>query len=239
MNKLFLREIIFRKESVPSAPEYPFTLPVLKTLKTLKFKSAITYLIGENGSGKSTLIEAIACSLGINPEGGNKNTRFATRETHSRLGEYLTCVKGVHSPKETFFLRAESFYNLASYVDSVGAAFSYGGNSLHSQSHGEAFMSVLQNKLTGHGLYLLDEPEAALSPVRQLTALSLINRMVSQGAQFIIATHSPILMALPDADIRLLTDKGLSGIKYKETEHYKVTRDFLTRTEKMLDILLE
>lgn len=239
MNKLFIREIVFRKELAASVSEYPFTLPVLKSLKTIKFKSAITYLIGENGAGKSTLMEAIAYSLGINPEGGNKNTRFATHETHSRLGEYLTCVKGVHAPKETFFLRAESFYNLASYVDSVGAAFSYGGNSLHSQSHGEAFMSVLQNKLSGRGLYLLDEPEAALSPVRQLAALSIINRLVGQGSQFIIATHSPILMALPDADIRLVSDKGLSGIKYKETEHYKVTRDFLTRTDKMLDILLE
>ena len=239
MSNLFIREIVFRKELAAAVSEYPFTLPALKALKTIKFKSAITYLIGENGAGKSTLMEAIAYSLGINPEGGNKNTRFATRETHSRLGEYLTCVKGVHAPKETFFLRAESFYNLASYVDSVGAAFSYGGNSLHSQSHGEAFMSVLQNKLSGRGLYLLDEPEAALSPVRQLAALSIINRLVSQGSQFIIATHSPILMALPDADIRLISDKGLSGIKYKETEHYKVTRDFLTRTDKMLDILLE
>lgn len=184
-------------------------------------------------------MEGIAECFGLNPEGGNKNTVFSTKDTHSSLGKHVSSMKGAYVPKESFFLRAESFYNLASYVDSVGGASSYGSASLHMQSHGEAFLSVLQNKFHGNGLYLMDEPEAALSPARQMTVLSIMNRLIQQKSQFIVATHSPILMAHPLGDIRLFSSGKIEKIKYEQTEHYKVTKNFLNNTEGMLRILLE
>ena len=239
MQNLYLREIRLNRASVKTPDSFPFSLPIIKSFKSLKFSSPITYLIGENGTGKSTFMEAIAVCFGINPEGGNKNTVFSTNDTHSPLGKFMTAVKGAYSPKEIFFLRAESFYNLASYVDSVGAAASYGANRLHFQSHGEAFLAVLQNKFHGKGLYLLDEPEAALSPARQMTVLSIINRLIQEQSQFIIATHSPILMAHPQGDIQLISGDGIKKVEYTQTEHYKITRNFLDNTGGMLKILLD
>jgi predicted ATPase len=199
----------------------------------------VTFLIGENGTGKSTLMEAFAELVGYNPEGGNRNTQFATRESQSNLCDYLKAGRSYKKPKDGYFLRAESFYNLATYMDEVEYLGGFGGKSLHAQSHGESFMALLNQKLRGNGLYLLDEPEAALSPSRQLSALAVIHRLVREESQFIIATHSPILMAYPNAKIFLLSDAGIEEVAYEDTDHYRVARDFLNRREEMLRVLME
>ena len=212
--------------------------------KSLAFDRPVTFLVGENGAGKSTLLEAIAVSCGFNPEGGTRNFSFSTRDTHSVLGQYLTPARRRY-PKDGFFLRAESFYNVATNIDemdeapSLGSRLieSYGGVSLHKQSHGESFLALVQNRFGGHGLYLLDEPEAALSPARQLTLLGEMHQLVGLQSQFIIATHSPILMAYPGALIYLLDETGIRPVRYEETEHYQLTRRFLEDPDRMLRYL--
>lgn len=207
----------------------------------LEFHSRVTFFAGENGTGKSTLLEAIAVAYGFNPEGGSKNYRFATAESHSGLWENLTLVKH-RFPKDGFFLRAESFYNVASYIDELdsepaGTApliASYGGRSLHRQSHGESFMSLIENRFGGRGLYLLDEPEAALSPMRLFELLREIKRLVDLDSQLVIATHSPILLAFPGAEILRFSEDGIARVAYKDTEHYQATRRFLENPDKML-----
>lgn len=232
--KPYLIDITLRRDNVPSFQQYPFSLPVVQNLKTLTFHPDVTFFVGENGTGKSTLLEAIAQLLRYNPEGGNKNTLFSTRETHSELYKYLKVGKSFKTPTDGFFLRAESFYNVASYIDDVGYAGAYGGQSLHSQSHGESFLSLLNYKFKGNGLYLLDEPEAALSPSRQLSALVVIDRLVKLNSQFIIATHSPIIMAYPNAKIFLFSEESIKETTYESTEHYQVAKDFLDHRETML-----
>ncbi|WP_445946875.1 AAA family ATPase [Shewanella sp.] len=216
---------------------YPFTIPALTGFESLDFDADVTFFVGENGSGKSTLLEAIAVAMGLNAEGGNKNTHFATKASHSSLGDYLKTIKSFKKPKDSYFLRAESFYNLASYMEEEGREAylgSYGGISLHQQSHGESFMATLLNKFRGQGLYLLDEPEAALSPSRQLAALSAIHQLVQDKSQFIIATHSPILLAYPRAKIYQFSATGITPINYQDTEHYQITKAFLNQPEKLL-----
>lgn len=221
--------------------DYVSSLPVVKHLNNLKINKKVTFFVGENGSGKFTLLEAVAINFGFNPEGGSKNFNFATRQTHSDLYKYITLSKGIKKPKDGFFLRAESLYNVATNIDIMDSEPSfdskviegYGGKSLHNQSHGEGFWTIIQNRFFGNGLYILDEPEAALSPIRQLSFLSRINELVLQNSQFIIATHSPIIMAYPDADIYCLTDEGIKHTSYKETEHYKVTKEFINSPERM------
>lgn len=237
--KPYLIDITLLRDKILSWEEYPFSLPVVRALETLKFHPDVTFFIGENGMGKSTLLEAIAQLMRFNPEGGSKNTLFSTRETHSNLVEYLKPGKSFKAPKDGFFLRAESFYNVATYIDDVDYAGAYGGKSLHEQSHGESFLSLLNFRFHGNGLYLLDEPEAALSPSRQLAVLALIHRLVKANSQFIIATHSPILMAYPEAKILLFSEAGIHEVSYEETDAYRVTRDFFDRREQMLKILLE
>ena len=212
---------------------------------TLRFDRPVTFLVGENGSGKSTLLEAIAVACGFNPEGGTRNFRFATRETHSELGEYLTPIRKAY-PRDGFFLRAESFYNVASNIDEMDESGglgprvinSYGGVSLHRQSHGESFLALVKNRFGGEGLYLLDEPEAALSPSRLLTLLCEMRRLVESDSQLIVATHSPILMAYPGALLYLLGEDGVRAADYRETEHYQLTKRFLEDPERMLHYLL-
>lgn len=242
----YIRYIELDREKVPSFSEYPFNLSAIRDLQSLSFHPKVTFIIGENGSGKSTILESIAVAYGFNAEGGTKNFNFTSRATHSNLSNYIRVVKGTKKPRTGFFLRAESFYNFASNVDDLDreASFgppiidSYGGRSLHEQSHGESFFSVFLNKFTGEGIYILDEPEAALSPSRQMSMLTRMHELVKEGSQFIIATHSPIIMAYPQALIYQIKD-GFEQIGYKETEHYQVTRTFLNNTQKMLNILLE
>lgn len=242
----YIRCIELDREKVPSFSEYPFNLPAVRDLQSLSFHPKVTFIIGENGSGKSTILESIAVAYGFNAEGGTKNFNFTSRATHSKLNNYIKVVKGTKKPRTGFFLRAESFYNFASSVDDLDkeASFgppiinSYGGRSLHEQSHGEAFFAVFLNKFTGEGIYILDEPEAALSPSRQMSMLTRMHELVKEGSQFIIATHSPIIMAYPQATIYQIKE-GFEQIGYKETEHYQVTQSFLNNTQKMLSILLE
>lgn len=208
----FLRSLEIKKDGITNLNKYPFNLPAVKTMSKLEFHPKVTFLVGENGTGKSTILEAIAIACGFNAEGGTKNFNFYTQNTHSELSDHIRLVRGVRTPKDGFFLRAESFYNLATNIDELerersGILASYGGKSLHQQSHGESFFSVLMNRFNGDGLYILDEPEAALSPARQMAMISRIHELVKEGSQFIIATHSPILMAYPNAVIYEIKDK--------------------------------
>lgn len=234
----YLRSVKFLWDK--SFSGYPFSLPAFRNLKTLDLHPRVTFIVGENGTGKSTLLEAVAVAWGFNPEGGTRNFNFSTRVSHSDLYEYIRLVRGVKKPRDGFFLRAESFYNLATNIEELGQGLidSYGGRSLHDQSHGESFFATLMNRFGGKGFYILDEPEAALSPSRQLAAISRIHDLVRQESQFIIATHSPVIMAYPDAAILQLTGKGFAQVDYEETEHYQVTRDFLNNRQKMLRILM-
>lgn len=226
---------------------YLWDIPAIAWLSEegeLPINSAVTFLVGENGSGKSTLLEAVAVACGFNAEGGSRNFSFSTADTHSELCRHITAVRGAKRPADGFFLRAESFYNAASYLEELdklpvaGSIYeSYGGKSLHDQSHGESFLALVMNRFKGKGLYFLDEPEAALSPSRLLTLLSCIHDLVEDGSQFIIATHSPILMAYPGAEILLLDGEGISSIDYRQTEHYQITKRFLESPERMMKIL--
>ena len=246
MNKQFLVEMRLDRARVPSFDTYPFSLNAVKHLETLLLHPAVTFIIGENGSGKSTLLEALAVAWGFNAEGGSQNFNFKTKSSHSALHDYVQLSRGYKKPKNGYFLRAESFYNVATEIETLdeqlgGARIieSYGGISLHAQSHGESFMALLMNRFSGDGFYVLDEPEAALSPMRQLAVLTRIYQLTQAGSQFIISTHSPIIMAYSDAWIYSLNEDGISRISYEDTEHYQVTRDFLNNPQLMLNILLE
>lgn len=237
----FVRSVTLRRDDVPSFDEYPFALPSVRTLETLELHPKMTFLVGENGSGKSTLLEAIAIALGFNAEGGTKNFGFSTRASHSELSEFLRVARGIGKPKDGFFLRAESFFNVATEIENIGPDLldSYGGKSLHEQSHGESFLALMMHRFGGKGVYLLDEPEAALSPQRQLAVLARIHDLIKDRSQFIIATHSPILMAYPDAWIYAFSADGVERVAYRDTEHYRVTANFLANPERMLKVLLE
>ncbi len=223
-------------------------LPMIRYLSEkgrLSFSSSVTFFVGENGTGKSTLLEAVAVAYGFNAEGGSKSFTFSTNPTHSELFEHIRLGKRGHA-KDGFFLRAESLYNVATNIDEMDSEPSfeprviegYGGVSLHRQSHGESFLSIVQNRFFGNGLYLLDEPEAALSPMRLLALMAEIHALVKQNSQFIIATHSPILMAFPDAQILEFSEGGIRSVGYRETEHFQITKQFLDAPEKTLHYLL-
>ncbi|MHC1726071.1 MAG: AAA family ATPase [Syntrophobacteraceae bacterium] len=243
----YLSQIRLNRGDVPSFDHYPFSLPAVRHLETLEFHPQVTFLIGENGSGKSTLLEAISVSLGFNPEGGTRNFRFGTRESHSELHQCIRLAKGFKRPRDGFFFRAESFFNVATEIErldsepSFGPPLieSYGRKSLHEQSHGESFLALIMNRFSGHGLYILDEPEAALSPQRQLSVLVRLNELVAESSQFVIATHSPILMAYPNAWIYYLSSDGIERIDYYETEHYRIMHDFLVNPKRMIDVLFD
>src|SRR6476646_8112924 len=236
-----------RRDKVMSFTEFPFSIPAIGGMDTIEFDRPVTFFVGENGAGKSTLLEAIAIGMGLNPEGGSRNFRFATRESHSGLSNFLRLGRSVRRIRDSYFLRAESYFNVATEIEALDREFAlapplidaYGGKSLHEQSHGESFFALFLNRLRGNGLYFFDEPEAALSPTRQLSFLSRLHELVKDGSQFLIATHSPILLAYPDAAIHVLDGGPPHRIEYRDTEHYGVTRTFLNDTERMLDILLD
>lgn len=236
----FLQYISLREDIEDYPNEYPYTVPSVKHLIEMEFHSDVTFLVGENGAGKSTLIEAIAQYLGFNPEGGTKNVQLNDDpETTSGLYDELRGSKSFAKPTDHFFLRAESFYNIATYLDEIGSKRSYGGKSLHEQSHGEAFMAVLLNRLQGNGLYLFDEPESALSPERQFTAIVAMHKLVSQNSQFIIATHSPIFLAYPHATIYQITKSGIEQLAFEETEHFKTYKMFFDNHQGLMHNLLK
>lgn len=217
----------------------------IQSINQLYFNNNITFFVGENGTGKSTLLESIAVAYGFNPEGGNRNFNFSTMDTHSELYQAITVVRGPSKPKSNFFLRAESFYNVASKIedyrdgDDYNSYYeSYGGKSLHEQSHGESFLALIQNRFTEKGLYILDEPEAALSPQRQLTLLILLYNLAQAGTQFIIASHSPILLGTPGASILSFNDDKIREITYEETESYKITELFINDKQRLLNNIL-
>ena len=226
---------------------YPFNLPAVRSLHTLAFHPNVTFLVGENGSGKSTLIEALAVAWGFNAEGGSKNFAFATRGSHSPLHGFVRPVRAPLRPIDGYFLRAESYFNVASEIERLDEdpfggppiINSYGGKSLHEQSHGESFFALFENRFRGDGLYILDEPEAALSPSRQLSFLAKLHELVLARSQLIIATHSPILLGYPNAWIYQASRHGLDRIEYEDTDHFQVTRNFLNRREMMLEVLLK
>lgn len=213
-------------------------IPAIAELTELEFDGGVTFFVGENGSGKSTLLEAIAVCYGFNPEGGTRNYRFSTYDSHSELCDAMTLVKGT-GKAWGYFLRAESFYNVATAEDRY--SHEIGGNPqyYHQRSHGESFLALAQSNFRGRGLYLLDEPEAALSPQRQLTLLLEIVKSVKSGGQFIIATHSPILLGIPDARILSFDGGPIHPVSYEETDSYQVTKLFVESREQMLRRLLE
>jgi predicted ATPase len=229
---------------VPAPDQYPFSLPVVRHLSLLPFHPKVTFFVGENGSGKSTLIEALAVGCDLNPEGGSPNFNFETCASHSRLENFLRLGRTL-LPPDSFFLRAESFYNVATEIDRLGVNKSYGGRSLHRQSHVESFFALFAlrfgfrepGRTPVPGLYFLDEPEAALSPSRQLEFLGLLHQYCNEGSQFVIATHSPIIMAYPDSWIYVLGEDGIRKVAYADTEHYRVTRNFLDHPQRTFKIL--
>lgn len=247
MNDLFVREISI-SNNIPYG-NYINNLPVVNWLKSnsIKFNKPVTFIIGENGIGKSTLIEGLAVALGFNPEGGSKNFNFSTENSHSDLHEYLSVRRGLKQPRDGFFLRAESFYNVASNIDQMDRMpaadppiiDSYGGVSLHAQSHGESFIALTENRFGGRGLFILDEPGAALSPMRIMRLMCNIEHLVKQDSQFIISTHSPILITFPDADVYEITHDGVNLVSYAQTEHFKITKQFLNNPERMHKYLFE
>ena len=242
-SNLFIDGIRYDRKSVKNNNIYPFNIEAIRNLDTIRFNKNVTFFIGENGIGKSTFIEAIAVSLKLNPEGGTQNFSFKTRDTHSNLSDYIHVLGSGNIPDTKFFLRAESFYNVASEIIEIsenggqGPLYgSYGGN-LHECSHGESFIKLVQNRFSDNGLYILDEPEAALSPSRQMALLCLIDDLVKKGSQFIISTHSPILLSYNNAEIYDLND-NFNRVEYKETEIYKTYKMFLDDPDRMLNLLL-
>ena len=243
--KHYIIKAALDRNKVPGFTQYPFDIPAVKNLYDITFHPEVTFFIGENGAGKSTLIEAIAAAYGFNPEGGSVNFTFSTNQTHSELHQYIRLQKGLRKPSDGYFLRAESFYNVATNIDEMDSIpagspkliNAYGGKSLHQMSHGESFIALMLNRFGGRGLYILDEPEAALSPSRLLVMLSRIHELVHQGSQFIISTHSPILMAYPCSRIYQIDEQGINETRYEETEHYILTRQFMNNRQALLNEL--
>lgn len=237
-SKLYLRSVSFRPGVELDPTQYPHSIPAVRALDGLTFDRAVTFLVGENGSGKSTIVEAIAVAWGFNAEGGSQHFRFGTKASHTDLHTRLRLARSTRRAKDGFFLRAESFYNVATNVEELdknggpsnGPPFldGYGGCSPHEQSHGESFFSLLTHRFRGEGFYVLDEPEAALSPARQLAAMVRIHELVTRGSQFLIATHSPMLLAYPDARVLQLDESGMHPVNYEDTDHFVLTKTFLS-----------
>lgn len=232
----FIGHIELDPARIDSMEAYPYTIRAVREMGRLNLDQPVTILVGENGSGKSTLLEAIALKVGLNAEGGTRNFRSRHRPSESPLHAGMRLARGARRERSSFFLRAETMFNVSTEAEGYGA---FGWESLHTMSHGESFLWVAMNRFRGEGLYLLDEPEAALSPQRQLTLIARIHQLVEQGSQFIISTHSPVLMGYPGAVLYHLNERGIASIEYEETEHYQVTRAFLNDRDRMLHHLLE
>jgi predicted ATPase len=247
-----LRRIYLDRRAVAKWDEYPFTVPAISALAPIELRSQVLFFVGENGSGKSTLLEAIAIACGFGREGGTRNFNFSTQNEQpdevnageaaiDQLADALV-LSWRKRHRDGFFLRAESFYNVASYLDRTpGTLRSYGGKSLHARSHGESFLTLMLERFAPNGLFLLDEPEAAVSPARQLALLCRMHDLVTSGAdtQFIIATHSPIILSYPGAQICAFSADGIRETTYRETDAYRITRRFLENPERGLEELLE
>lgn len=244
MNNRFLQQVHIDWGKI-SKDSYLREIPSLSDVNNVSFESNITFFVGENGTGKSTLLEGIAIAYGFNAEGGTKNYSFSTYESHSELHTAISLIRGVKKPRSSYFLRAESFYNVASKAedyrdgDPIESYYErYGGKSLHQQSHGESFLALIRGNFQDRGFYILDEPEAALSPQRQLTLLIELDRLAKKGAQFIIASHSPILLGLPDATILSFDNGTIHPCRYTDTESYQVTEMFINNRDYFLSHLL-
>lgn len=237
----YIHTVILKRDQVSDFERYPYDLPFVSSLSNLHLHPKVTFFVGENGMGKSTLLEALAVAWGFNAEGGSKNFNFSTRASHSDLWENLTLVKSAVRPKDGYFLRAESFFTVATELDDLGPniLLSYGGTSLHEQSHGESFFSLFLKRFRGKGLYFLDEPEAALSPQRQMAFLRRLHDLVNRQSQFVIATHAPIILAYPDCLIYEFTENGLEVKRYDELAHVRLAKLFLDNPERMIKTLFE
>lgn len=236
MKQLFINGLFLDWDDIP-ANSYLRKIPALQGLEQLSFRKPITLFTGENGSGKSTLLEGIAVAMGFNPEGGTRNYRFSTHDTHSELWEAIRLEQGIYKPRGGYFLRAESFYNVATKEEEYSGGYRSAG--YHLQSHGESFLSIAQDYLGSDGVFLFDEPEAALSPQRQLTLLLEIEECARQGGQFFIVTHSPILLGMPEAEILSFDDGEIHVCAYEDTSAYCVTKMFVNNREAVLRRLLE
>ena len=236
MNDKFIQGISIDWDKI-GKDSYLRNIESINNVGQLTFTAPITFFVGENGSGKSTMLEAIAIAAGFNPEGGTKNYCFSTYDTHSELCDAIRLAKGYHKPGWGYFLRAESFYNVATKEQEYADA-AHPSERLHEKSHGESFLAIAQRHLKPNGLYLLDEPEAALSPQRQLTLLMEIYECAMQGSQFIIVSHSPILLGMPNAEILTFDDGKIHTCEYEETDSYQVTEMFLNNRKQLLTRLL-
>lgn len=236
MNEQFIQGLSIDWDKIERS-SYLREIAAINKLEELEFDKPITFFVGENGSGKSTLLEALAVAYGFNPEGGTKNYSFSTYDSHSRLHEALRVSKGFRKAKWGYFLRAESFYNVATKEEEY-SDIAHPSEKYHEKSHGESFLSLAQNHLRPEGVYLFDEPEAALSPQRQLTLLREIFLCAKQGSQFIIVTHSPILLGIPDAQILSFDDGIVHNCEYEDTESYKITEMFINNRKLLLEKLL-
>lgn len=247
-----LETVTIKIADAANKAQYPFSLPIIQNLKLINFPTQVTFFVGENGSGKSTILEAMAWNAGFGPEGGSKNIHFKTAQEENYTGAQLLADRMTLSwrakPKNGYFFRAESFFNVANYLEQVAKTAGgpeityapYGGKSLHEQSHGESFLAFFKHRLGTNGFFIFDEPEAALSPQRQLSLLCIIHEMCKNpDAQFIIATHSPILLAYPGATIYSCDNDNLTNIAYKDTQHYRITKRFLDDPERYLHHLFE
>ena len=233
-----IREVIINWKYVPEN-YYVRDIEALRSMHSCVFHSPVTFFAGENGTGKSTLLEAIATAYGFNPEGGSMNYSFSTYDSHSELSHALTVVKDPYAEKYGYFLRAESFYNVATAEEMNYSDILHPSMKLHEKSHGESFLAIMEKYMDNSGMFILDEPEAALSQQRQMTLLMYIHGAVKQGAQFIIATLSPILLAYPDAEILSFDDGYIHPVSYEETDSYQITKLFVNNRDYILKKLFE
>lgn len=240
MPEPFVHGLVLERDGVADLAEYPFSIPAIAAIEELPLHPRVTFLVGENGSGKSTLTEAIAVAAALNPEGGSHNFTVSTRASHSALHDHVRLVRGARTPDTGYFLRAESFFTIATEIEELDrepgfgppVIDSYGGVSLHEQSHGESFLSLIRHRFGPEGFYVLDEPESALSVRGNLALMRRMHDLVAEGSQFVVSTHSPILLGYPDALIYVLSDDGIAESLYEDTELVALTRSFLDDRER-------